>query len=113
MSAPVVTHPGWCDPRRCFEADGDTQHCSELVSVRTQDARLTLAWVRADEEGGDPRSGVSELRIDILYGTAGADAQLFLLPLEAYQLAEQLLSCYWREYYQHPPVVRGARVVTS
>ena len=110
--APVVTHPGWCDPRRCFEGDGDRQHCSELVPVRTQDARVTLAWVRADDID-DAHVGITELRMDIMYRAPGEDARLFLTPLEAYQLAEQLLSHYWREYYQRSPVVREAPVVAS
>jgi hypothetical protein len=111
VSGPV-THPAWCDPRRCFKSDGDTQHCSELVSLRTQDALLTLAWVRADEfDAEDPR--VTELRVDIVPDTPGADTSLYLTPLEAYQLAEQLLSHYWRECYQRAPVVRGDQAVAS
>jgi hypothetical protein len=110
VSAPVVTHPGWCDPRRCSEADGDVEHCSELVSLRTQDARLTFGWVATDAVDTDQQP---ELRIDIRYAGSAADAQLFLVPQEAYQLAEQLLSCYWRQYYQHAPVVRNVQAVVS
>lgn len=72
-SAPVVAHPGWCDPRQCFEADGDIQHCSEPVWLQTQDAYLGLAWVRSDEAGAE-QPGATELRIDISYVAPGARA---------------------------------------
>ncbi|MBV9143076.1 MAG: hypothetical protein JO115_19545 [Pseudonocardiales bacterium] len=68
--------------------------------MRTQDAQLSLAWVRSDDVDADQPPGDSELRMDITYTSPGGDAQLFLTPTEAYQLAEQLLGLYWREHYQ-------------
>jgi len=94
--------PVWCD----------RGSCSELVSVRTEDARVTLAWVRADEVDAQG-PGVPELRVDITCATPGHDARLFLTPLEAYRLAEQLLGLCWRECYQRALVVGAGRVVAS
>lgn len=95
----AIAHPGWCDRRRCFETDGDIQHCSELVSVWTQDARLSLALVRADEvDTDDP--GETELRLDIPGSTPGSGTQLYLTPSEACQLVERLKGLCWRERYQ-------------
>jgi hypothetical protein len=113
VSGPV-THPAWCDSRRCFETDADIQHCSELLPLRTREARLTLAWVRADGFDADC-PGETELRIDIVRETPGGGegTQLFLLPQEVYRLAEQLLSGYWRECYQRTPVVRRDPAVAS
>jgi hypothetical protein len=87
-SAPVVAHPGWCDPRRCVESDGDVQHCSELVLLRTLDAQLRLAWVQTDEFDAE-QPGVTELRVDISYAAPGVRAQLFLTPREVRQLGSE------------------------
>lgn len=98
VNAPVVAHPGWCDPRRCVESDGDIEHCSAPVVLRTQDACLELAWVRGDvsgEAGAQP--GATELRIDIRYEAPGARAQLFLTPREVREFGNELLRCCWRE----------------
>jgi hypothetical protein len=111
VGAPVVAHPGWCDPRRCVEADGGVEHCSESVSVRAWDAYLELVWVRRDEAG---HPGATELRMDIAYERPGGPrAQLFLMPWEVGQLAEQLGRCFWQERCQRTSVVRGAQVVAS
>lgn len=55
-------HPGWCDPRRCAQSDGDVEHRSAHVVLRTQDACLELAWVRSDvsDEGGAQQPGATE-----------------------------------------------------
>jgi hypothetical protein len=111
VGAPAVAHPGWCDPRRCVDADGDVEHCSESVSVRTWDAYLELVWARGDEAG---HPGGTELRIEITYERPGGpQAQLFLMPWEVGQLGNRLVSCFWQECCQRTPVVRGARVVAS
>jgi hypothetical protein len=114
VGAAVVAHPGWCDPRRCVEADGDVEHRSELVSLQTWDAWLDLAWVRRDEAG---HPGGTELRIDITYGAPGdpliETARLFLTPWEVGQLAEQLGRRFWQQRCQHTPVVHDAQVVAS
>jgi hypothetical protein len=113
LTKSMVAHPGWRDPRWCVEADGDVEHCSESVSVRTWDAWLELVWVRRDEAG---HPGATELRIEITYERPGGpQAQLFLMPWEVGQLAEQLGCCFWQERRHHPgtPVVRGGRVVAS
>jgi hypothetical protein len=92
VGAPAVAHPGWCDPRRCVEADGDVEHYSEPVSLQTLDACLELVWVRRDEPG---QPGAAELRIDITYERPGGpQAQVFLMLGEVRQLAERLERCF-------------------
>jgi hypothetical protein len=120
VGVPVVAHPGWCDPRRCVEADGDVEHCSESVSVRTWDAYLELVWVRrdyADPQDRDPEGaavlGDPELRIDITYSGPNANTRLFLTPQEVRQLGHELFRCCWRERCGRAPIVRDASAVAS
>jgi hypothetical protein len=102
----TVTHPRWCDPGRCYAGDGEREHRSAPVVLRTEDARLDLLWVRCDEVGVDQQLGAAELRIDIRYVPSGPATQLFLTPREARALAAQLFVLCWQVTYQRAPVER-------
>jgi hypothetical protein len=111
VGAPGVVHPGWCDPRRCGEADGDVEHHSEPVSLRFSDAYVELAWVRRDGADAEDQ-GVTELRIDISYSDPLANTQLFLTPREAHQFGVRLLDCCWQEHCARASARWDAPVVT-
>ncbi|MBV9013053.1 MAG: hypothetical protein JO272_13570 [Pseudonocardiales bacterium] len=118
VGAAVVAHPGWCDPRRCVEADGDVEHRSEPVSLRAWDASLELVWVRRDDADAEDPEGAAvpgdpELRIDITYCDPSAHTQLFLTPQEARQLGYELFRCCWRERCGRTPIAHEAPAVAS
>lgn len=108
---PPVTHPSWCSPLRCHDTDVDTQHCSELTSLRLRDAHLTLAWVAADEYAFPDEPGTPELRIDVMHSMQGQDSTLYLLPHEVHRLFSLLTAEYYRQQVLSTPIVRDSRAV--
>ena len=111
-SRPVV-HPGWCDPGRCCEGDGEVEHRSAPVVLRAEDARLVLGWVRVDQVGAGQQCGDAELLIDIRYVPSGPVEQVFLTPWGTCGLAELLGDLFARETSQRAPLGRIAQVVGS
>lgn len=53
MNASAITHPTWCDPRRCVANLDNVEHRSTGMTLRPRvaDVELTISLSRLDEHG--------------------------------------------------------------
>lgn len=60
-----TTHPGWCDPRRCSDTGGYSQHASASIPLTLGGQMYEFALRRLDEHAFPAEPGETRLLIEV------------------------------------------------